>query len=88
MIAVHRGFRPRSEARPMFHFLTKILDHISDAIRVFALSIVSVVMLFVGLTLALGGRPEGLIPLVLGSLAAFNLWKLLRQLYRDVTGSF
>jgi hypothetical protein len=88
MGAVHRGFRPCIEARPMHHFLTKVLDHIFDAIRIFALSIVSVVMLSVGLMLALGGRPEGLIPLVLGSLAAFNLLKLGRQLYRNVTGMF
>lgn len=35
-----------------------------------------------------GGRPEGLIPLMLGSLAAFNLWKLVRQLDRILTGIF
>jgi hypothetical protein len=72
----------------MYHFLSRVFDRISDAIRVFALLIIGVVMLFVGLMLALGGRPEALIPLILGSLAVFNLRKLLLQLYRDVTGSF
>ena len=88
MAAVHRGFWPCIEARPMCHFLTRVLAHISEAMRIFAASIASVVILSVGLMLALGGRLEGLIPLVFGSLAVFSLWKLVRQIDRNVTGMF
>ncbi|KCZ88324.1 hypothetical protein [Hyphomonas johnsonii] len=71
----------------MYHFLTKVLSRISEVIRIFALSIVGLMMLSTGLVLAIGGRPEALIPLVLGGFAVFNLRKLVLQLYREIGGA-
>gem|GEM_PF-5323654 len=58
----------------------EVADGAKSVIQVFALGLISTVMiLFVGLPLAIGGRPEALAPLALGGMAA---WQLLDQFMR------
>ena len=66
----------------MFDEISNALDRMMVALQIFVYFLIGTIMtFFVGLPLAIGGRPEALIPLLLGGLA-------LRKLYIDVKRIF
>lgn len=65
----------------MFDFLGSVTNRLRTMLQLFCMLLVGVVMtLFVGLPLAIGGRPEAMIPLGLGGAALFNAYKTVRQI--------
>lgn len=72
----------------MLEQATRSLVGLSEAIRLAALVLLSVVFTGVGVALAMGGRPEAVIPLLLGAGAIFQLPKRFVNLYRDLTGNY
>jgi len=58
----------------------EVADGAKSVIQVFALGLISI--LFVGLPLAIGGRPEALVPLALGGMAAWHLRDWLARFQR------
>ncbi len=65
-----------------------MLGWISDAIRLFGLAIIGLMMTGVGAALAAGGRPEAIIPLLFGAMAIFELIKSFASLFRKLTANF
>jgi NhaP-type Na+/H+ or K+/H+ antiporter len=72
----------------MFDTATRWLNRFSDLVRLFILILIGVMMTGVGVVLARGGRPEAAIPLLFGAMAFLQLPKLIKNLYRDVTGNY
>jgi hypothetical protein len=67
----------------MFDVLTKATNGFRTIVQLFAYILLGVMMtLFVGLPLAIGGRPEAIIPLGLGGMALFNGYKTIMQIVR------
>lgn len=64
------------------------LGGISEVIRLAALVLLSVMFTGVGAALAMGGRPEAVVPLLLGAGAISQLPKRFVNLYRDLTGNY
>lgn len=62
-----------------------MLGWLSDAIRLFALAIIGLMMTGVGVALATGGRPEAIIPILFGAMAIFELMKSFAGLIRNLT---
>ncbi len=72
----------------MLEQATRSLGSLSEVIRLAALVLLSLVFTGVGVALAMGGRPEAVIPLLLGASAISQLPKRLVNLYRDLTGNY
>jgi hypothetical protein len=72
----------------MLEQASKSLGGISEVIRLAALVLLSVVFTGVGVALAIGGRPEAIVPLLLGAGAILQLPKRFVNLYRDLTGNY
>ena len=65
----------------MFQLLTAILGHTRSAIQIAACVLIGTMMVFaVGLPLLIGGRPEALIPLGIGSFAFWNVLKRVKEI--------
>jgi len=68
----------------MFDILNKATNSFRTIVQLFCMLLVGVMMtLFVGLPLAIGGRPEAIIPLGLGCMALFNAYKTIMQVVRS-----
>ncbi|WP_291197918.1 hypothetical protein [Hyphomonas sp.] len=67
---------------------TRSLGGLSEVIRLAALVLLSVMFTGVGVALAMGGRPEAVIPLLLGAGAISQLQKRFVNLYRDLSGNY
>lgn len=72
----------------MIEKASRTLVGISDVIRLAALVLLGAVFIGVGVVLAMGGRPEAVVPLLLGASALSQLPKLIVNLYRDLTGNY
>lgn len=72
----------------MLEQATRSLVGFSELIQLAALLLLSVMFTGVGVALAMGGRPEAVIPLLLGAGAIFQLPKRFVNLYRDLTGNY
>jgi len=72
----------------MLEQASRSLGGLSELIRLAALVLLSVVFTGVGVALAMGGRPEAVVPLLLGAGAILQLPKRLVNLYRDLTGNY
>lgn len=72
----------------MLEQATRSLGGLSEAIRLAALVLLSVVFPCVGAALAMRGRPEAIVPLLLGAGAIFQLPTRFVNLYRDLTGNY
>jgi hypothetical protein len=72
----------------MIEKASRALAGISDVIRMAALVLLGAVFTGIGVVLAMGGRPEAVIPLILGAGALSQLPKLVVNLYRDLTGNY
>lgn len=58
----------------MYRPIRLLFQSLRSALRVFVLLLIGTIMtVFVGLPLIIGGRPEGLIPFGVGALALYNL---------------
>ena len=65
----------------MFQVLSSALSSVRTLIQIAACLLIGTMMVFaVGLPLAVGGRPEALVPLALGSMAFFTASKDMRRL--------
>lgn len=78
----------RHKARTMIEKASRTLVGISDVIRLAALVLLGAVFTGVGVVLAMGGRPEAVVPLLLGASALSQLPKLIVNFYRDLTGNY
>ena len=72
----------------MIEQASKSLGIFSDAVRLAAILLLSVMFGGVGVVLAMGGRPEAILPLLLGAGAVLQLPRLILNLYRDLTGNY
>ncbi|MEQ9506317.1 MAG: hypothetical protein RLO80_08585 [Hyphomonas sp.] len=72
----------------MMDLASKALAHFADAVQLCAILLIGVVMTGAGVTLAMGGRPEAIVPLLLGAMALSQMPKRLKNLYRDLTGNY
>lgn len=72
----------------MNELATKSLGIFSDAVRLAAVLLLSVMFGGVGVVLAMGGRPEAIVPLLLGAGAISQLPRMILNLYRDLTGNY
>ncbi|MEQ9505370.1 MAG: hypothetical protein RLO80_03805 [Hyphomonas sp.] len=72
----------------MIEQATKSLGIFSDAVRLAALLLLSVMFSGAGAMLAAGGRPEAILPLLLAAGAISQLPRLVLNLYRDLTGNY
>lgn len=72
----------------MIEKASRTLIGVSDVIRLAALVLLGAVFTGVGVVLAMGGRPEAVVPLLLGASALSQLPKLIWNLYRDLTGNY
>lgn len=68
----------------MFDILNKATNGFRTVIQLFIYILLGVMMtLFVGIPLAIGGRPEAIIPLGLGGMALLNAYKTIMQVVRS-----
>lgn len=68
----------------MFDILNKATNGFRTVVQLFIYILLGVMMtLFVGIPLAIGGRPEAIIPLGLGGMALFNAYKTIMQVVRS-----
>lgn len=72
----------------MIEQASKSLGIFSDAVRLAVVLLLSVMFGGVGVVLAMGGRPEAILPLLLGAGAVLQLPRLILNLYRDLTGNY
>jgi hypothetical protein len=72
----------------MLELASRALSHFTDAVQILMLVLIGVIMTGVGAVLAIGGRPEAVIPLLFGSMALLQLPKRLKNIYRDLTGNY
>ena len=72
----------------MIEQASKSLGIFSDAVRLAVVVLLSVMFGGVGVVLAMGGRPEAILPLLLGAGAVLQLPRLILNLYRDLTGNY
>lgn len=72
----------------MIERASRYLGVLSDAIRTGALLLIALMFTGVGVMLATAGRPEAMIPLLLGAGAIFQLPKRFANLYRDLTRNY
>ncbi|MEO1305383.1 MAG: hypothetical protein AAFV37_10430 [Pseudomonadota bacterium] len=60
----------------MFQVLNSVLGGVQSVIQIGACLLIGTMMVFaVGLPLLIGGRPEALIPIGIGSMAFWTVWK-------------
>ncbi len=72
----------------MIEWASRSIGLFSDAVHLFALLLIGLIMTGVGVVLATGGRPEAIVPLLLGAGALCQLPKRIGNLYRDLTGNY
>jgi len=72
----------------MIERASRSLGLFSDAAQLFGLVLIGLMMTGVGVVLATGGRPEAIVPLLLGAGAICQLPKRIGNLYRDLTGNY
>ena len=72
----------------MIERATRSVGILSDVIRTGALVLIGLMFIAVGVALAINGRPEAIVSLLLGAAAIFQLPKRLLNLYRDLTGNY
>ncbi len=66
----------------MMEFASRLIGRFSDAVRLYILAIIGVMMTGVGVVLAIGARPEAIFPLVLGAMAISGLRKSFADFFR------
>ncbi len=59
----------------MMDFASRLIGRFSDAVHLFIFAIIGLMMTGVGVVLAIGARPEAIVPLVLGVMAFSALRK-------------
>ena len=68
----------------MFDLFSSVTNGFRTVLQLFCMLLVGVMMtMFVGIPLALGGRPEAVIPLGIGCMALFNAGKTVIQVVRS-----